>query len=167
MNKKSSKKTMPRGHTQKFGPEDFSPRRSRALNDPPQTEKTVRVSKLVPMPLVSGETTDLTPAKLFNWIQGSTVYYNKVRVEKVQAWADAVPGATVNLVAPGDNSWDQPPLNMDDSGISGSRRPALAFTPGLLQRARWFTPTDTTVLASARVGPGISGLIIASATFST
>ncbi len=151
----------------RVSPDDLAPRRIQPALDPPQTTDTVRVSKIVPLG-VSGATPYLiTVSKLFEWIQKSGTYYRRVRVDKVCAWAEAVPGGGLRLNLPQDESWDGADLQLYDEGVAGSRRAKVGYVPGLLQRVRWLEPSNTTSFGTVYLGQGVSGIIHVSCTFST
>jgi hypothetical protein len=152
----------------RVSPEDLAPHRIQPAADPPQTTDTVRVSKIVPLGVDSSISEyGITVAKLFEWVQGKQDYYKRVRVDKVCAWCEATPGGSIKLNLPQDETWDGADLQLFDSGVAGSSRAKVGYVPGLLQRARWFRPSDATSFGTVFTPSGTAGIVHVSCTFST
>lgn len=147
-------------------PKDLAPQRTNPRNDPPMIVPTIRIMKVLEISL-SNDLTDITPAKLFTVLQGTTNLFKKVRVDKIEAWADAVSPGRVQMTIPGDSAWDSTDFIVVDNGVSGAQRARVGVRPALLQRARWLGPADTTVLATVSGVGGAGGVTHITCEFST
>lgn len=128
---------------------DFGPKRISPPAEPPQIERSIKVTKRIAVitPEGSTDTTlDITPSLLSSGVPGGLTYWNNMRIENLHVWAKD--GQDVALTVYPQAAWSQPPLSLVDSGTTGQRRAAVGFKLGLLDRARWFGTADTLVLAT-------------------
>jgi hypothetical protein len=132
---------------------DFSPSKLTLPPQIPDVEPTIRITKRVQINVVlsseSGVASLLT-ANLLAGVPGGNTYWHKFRIERIDLWGDqSTPGDSTNFLRvtlAADSSWDQPNFQVTDNGTVGNERPRVAFRLGLLDRARWFTTADTTVV---------------------
>lgn len=128
---------------------------------------TVRKTVQVSIDVEAGVTTTLTVADVTGAIPGGQTYWTRVRFDTIKVWGASTQagkeGDPLILLLPVDTSWDQPPLEAEDAGVMGQRRPAVGMRLGLLESARWFGTADTTILCRVRqsnVSPSDTQLVI-------
>jgi hypothetical protein len=135
----------------------FVPHRVPIASDPPPRERSIVVhqvfTNIASEPLSGGYT--VTPAVIMQAVPGAA-FWSRLRVEKISIWGQApsstalLPNPSNSIVVniPTDTGWFQPPMQWVDDGVAGQSRPKIAFKLGLLERARFFTPADTTTLCT-------------------
>jgi hypothetical protein len=135
----------------------FTPQRVGIVSDPPPRERSIVVNQvftqLANVPLSGGYT--VTPAVIMQSVPGAA-FWARVRIEKISIWGQNPAGTalapnpsnSIVVNVPTDTAWNQPPMQWIDDGVEGQSRPKIAFKLGLLDRARFFTPADTTTLFS-------------------
>jgi len=147
----------------------YAPRRVQVPSDPPTTESTIRVQKLLQFNFqVAAAGANLTVANVAAAIPGGTTYWNSIRIQKLQFWGPdynaietltpGVPSMTVTV--PSNSSWSQPPMQFADSGTGGQKRATIGYKLGLLDQARFFGPADTTTLATIKVNSTSTAAVV-------
>jgi len=132
------------------------PQRAPIDNDPPSREKSITVNQVFQSAFELSNTPkqDITPAFIATSFPGAA-FWSRFRIEKIAIWGRTLVSGTVlqtsgaiTVDIPADVSWNQPPMRLTDDGIEGQSRPKIAFKLGLLDRARFFTPADETIICS-------------------
>lgn len=96
---------------------------------------------------------EIDTSTLMAFVPGGTTFWSAVRFDKFIIYGSDV-GTGGNLSAPVDlrvtvaNTGDGGVLALRDLGTAGARRPAVAYRPGLMQRAAWVGPADNNLLFS-------------------
>lgn len=131
---------------------NFSPGKRPIANDPPVVERSIRITKRFEGTLVMGPNA-ITPAKIALAIPGGSTFWTAMRIEKIDVWGSDTDflSVTVNTLSA------SAPMRFVDNGVPGAKRCAIGFELGLLERAQFFGPASTTVLADVNLnsGPGI------------
>lgn len=130
----------------------LSPQRVKPQALPPQITDTIRVNKRIQVTVGSDVTPadiDITPVMLMAGVPGGITYWNRVRFERIDVWGGTSTSLGMRVMS--QSGWDQPPLQMSDTGATGASRSAIGFRLGLLDRARFFGTADATVLATVSV----------------
>lgn len=109
---------------------------------------------------------DATAAVLMAGVPGGLTYWNRVRFEKFEVWSNSSSSGTdtLSVLVATQDDWSQPTVSFTDSGTYGARRACIAFKLGLLDRARWFSTADTTVLFTAKADTAGAGALVVQAT---
>lgn len=146
----------------------YQPMKAKCSADPPPVESSIRVLKRIQITLPYDTTSlgDVSMSVLMAGVPGGLTYWNRARLEKVDIWSNSSSTGTdtLTVLLPGVDEWSQPPVSFVDTGTYGNRRACVSFKLGLLNRARWLSVADTTVLFTAKADGQASGLLVVQAT---
>lgn len=146
----------------------YRPQRVEIQMDPPPLDTSIKVVKRIQIRLPYDVSTlgDCTPAILMAGVPGGLTYWNRVRFEKFSIWSNSSSSGTdtLSVLVATQDDWSQPTVSFTDTGTYGARRAGVAFKLGLLDRARWFSTADATVLFTAKSDTGAAGALIVQAT---
>jgi len=132
------------------------PQRATIQPDPPTREKTIVVNQVFQSKFIMDTTSKLniTPAFIATSFPGGA-FWSRMRIDKVSVWGQTLVGNGIPAVSgaiivdiPSDASWNQPPMRFTDDAVQGQSRPRIAFRLGLLDRARFFTSADETIICT-------------------
>jgi len=146
----------------------YRPSRVRSTPEPPPLDSSIRVLKRIQIRLPYDTTTlgDCSPSVLMAGVPGGLTYWNRVRFEKFEVWSNSPASGTdtLSVLISTQDDWSQPTVSFLDTGTYGERRANIAFKLGLLDRARFFSTADTTVLFTAKSDSSGAGLVVVQAT---
>lgn len=146
----------------------FRPQRVRSTPDPPPLDTSIKVVKRIQISLPYDVTSlgDCTAAVLMAGVPGGLTYWNRVRFERFEIWSNSSSSGTdtLSVLVNTQDDWSQPTVSFVDTGTYGNRRASIAFKLGLLDRSRWFSTADTTVLFTAKADTGGQGALVVQAT---
>jgi hypothetical protein len=126
----------------------MKPHRASRLTSPPPVQDTIVVNKRIQIavPIPAGTLSVLvTTQMLMAGVPGGLTYWNRVRIDRLDFWTNSSHTSgtdTLTVAVAASTSWDQPPVEWTDTGVVGQRRAHIGFTPGLLDRARYFNTAD-------------------------
>jgi len=132
------------------------PQRATIPSDPPTREKTIVVNQVFQSKFVMDISSKLniTPAFIATSFPCGA-FWSRMRIDKISVWGQTlvtnnVPNVSGAIIVdiPADASWNQPPMRFTDDAVQGQSRPRIAFKLGLLDRARFFTSADETVICT-------------------
>jgi len=141
----------------------FAPERLRPPQDPPIVQNTVRVSKKIQLFIPAESTPTVTPISaslLATAVPGGLTYWSTMRIERIDAWGSGLDDSTIQLMIVSQPGWSQPNLQLEDVGTPGQQRPRIGVRLGLLDRARWFSTADTTVLCSLQTSSSTATIVL-------
>jgi hypothetical protein len=146
----------------------YRPQRVPTSVDPRPLDSSIKVIKRIQIGLPYDTTTlgDVTPAVLMAGVPGGLTYWNRVRFEKFEIWSNSSSSGTdtLSVLVSTQDDWSQPTVSFTDTGTYGARRASVGFKLGLLDRARWFSTADATVLFTAKADTGSAGTLVVQAT---
>jgi hypothetical protein len=143
---------------------DMTPTKLFPPADPPQVERTIKLSKKVQFSqtVSAGASADFSPAEIMSNVPGGLTYWNSFRIEKILIWGGADADGTITATVSAVSGFSQPPFTLIDSNTAGNRRPAVGFRLGLLDRSRFFGTADDTTLVT--VSSSVATIIVVQAT---
>jgi hypothetical protein len=122
---------------------------------------SIRLTKKVQItvPIDGSGIVTLAVSALMAGVPGGLTYWNSFRVERVDFWGDddfdnKGNESFLTIIAAQNSAWNQPQFGFSDVGTYGSRRAAVGFRLGLLDRSKYFATaaTDNLCTISAPVG---------------
>lgn len=134
----------------------FTTRRVPCPRDPPIVQSSIRFTKLVSITLtpVAG-VANITPTVLATGLP-SLPSGAALRINYIRVWGDSssagTSGDVPELVAKIAPSTGETGVNFSDVGVPGQSRPGIAWEFGLPTQSRWYTLTQTNLLATIAGG---------------
>jgi len=103
--------------------------------DPAPIDNTIKITKRVELVTVPATALNVNAAMLFTALQGSSTFFDALRIQKISAYDDSAAGSFVQVSFPGQDG-----ANYIDRGTMGQKRAQVHLSPSFEQRATWLGP---------------------------